>query len=87
VPTPNFTAWFLLGLVGFFICQVSIPGLIGGIIALSAKGEWERGAYDSALKKLRTAKILIIVSYVVVAMFVLLYVLLMAVGAVAGGSS
>lgn len=83
-PAPNFVGWFLAGLLGFFICQASVPGLIGGIIAFTAKSEWDQGRYDVATKRLGTAKALIIVGYVLAAMFVLLYLLLMLVGAISG---
>lgn len=75
--------WFVMGLVQFLICQLAIPGLIGAIIAMSSKTEWERGAYDSALSKFRTSKTLIIVSFVLAAMILLVYVLVMIVGVVA----
>lgn len=82
-PTPNFMLWFILGLVQFIACQLAIPGLIGAIVAWSSKSEWERGAYDSSLSKFRTAKILIVVSFVLAAMLLFIYVLTMVVGVVA----
>jgi hypothetical protein len=83
-PAPNFVGWFVAGLIGFFVCQLAIPGLIGGIVAFSAKSEWDQGRYDVALGRLRTAKALIIVGYALGAMCVLLYALLMVIGAVSG---
>ena len=73
--------WIVLGIVQFFICQLAVPGLIGTIMAFSAKSEWERGAYESSLKKLRTAKLLVIVSFVIALMILFFYIMVMIVGA------
>lgn len=82
-PAPNFILWFVIGLVQFLICQIAVTGLIGAIMAISSKNEWEQGGYDSSLSKFRTAKILVIVGFVLAAMVVLVFGLLTAVGAIA----
>jgi len=82
-PAPNFMGWAFFGLVQFLVCQLAIPGLIGAIMGFSARSEWDRGNYDSALSKLRIVKILDVVSLALAAMVLLVYILLMVVGIVA----
>ena len=56
---PHFSRWALLGLLGtFFCCGGFFLTLPGALLASGAKSNWDRGRYEEARRKLRTAKIL-----------------------------
>jgi hypothetical protein len=71
---PNFILWIVLGIVQFLVCQGSIFAIIGTVIAFLANNEWSRGEYESARRKIRTAKILTFINIAFVTLLVVSYI-------------
>ena len=80
---PNFTLWIILGIATFAVCQAAVPGFIGAFIAIAAKNEWTKGSYETSLSKLRTAKTLVIINFVIGALVVFAFLGMMVFGTLA----
>lgn len=81
---PNFSLWIALGIIQFVVCQGSIFAIIGTVMAFLASAEWNRGEYESARKKIGTARTLTLVNIGFIILLVMAYVAMIFVGAVAG---
>lgn len=62
---PNFMLWMIIGIAGVFLCWGGgLFNLIGAILAFVGKSAWEKGDTEGGQKKLKIAKILVIIGIV-----------------------
>ncbi len=73
-PMPNFVLWIVLGLVQFFVCQISVPAIIGTVMAFQGKNEWDRGNWDRASEKIKVGRGLVIANIALIVLIILGYV-------------
>lgn len=83
VDKPNTVLWIILTAVEIFTC-CQLGGIIGVIFAILAHVSAERGDYADADKKLKGAKISFWVGLGLGVLFIVAYVILVAIGAAAG---
>ena len=73
-PVPPFIGWAIAAIVQAVLCQGWLTGAIAAILAFLGKSEWDQGKADSAMAKLKWAKVLVIVGFVLMGLFVLAYI-------------
>jgi len=76
------STWFVLSILCTLLCCLPL-GIVGIIFANDAKNLAARGDYATAEQKLGTAKMVVIIGAVLSALVWILYIILMAIGAMA----
>ncbi|MBR5872679.1 MAG: CD225/dispanin family protein, partial [Oscillospiraceae bacterium] len=80
---PNTVLWIVLTAIEIFTC-CQVTGIIGLIFAILGHTAAEKGDFETAEKKIKTAKTLFWVGLVLGLVVIVAYVILMAIGVAAG---
>jgi len=86
---PPFVLWAVLGIVQTVLsCGVNLLfGALGTTYALIGRSEWSRGEHDSAMARLRLAKIFNIIGFVIFGFLAIAVAIFRSATTASGGSS